>query len=160
MRSTRFVCVMSGVAGGIALLLLMTPLRGADAPKGTSPPCIQWEVKPGIEVDHSRAERLYQASCHWVETNFFVEGLPTKPCVTIKVGEKCPYYKQDNCVDTQQKIIYLSTWNDRSTVVLSESFLLMDIYDKFAHGGGANVAKRIALDDMKNFVDVSEFHKK
>ena len=129
-------------------------------PQDDDQPCIQWDVKPGVEVNRSRAERIYKSSHQWVQENFFVEGLPAKPCVTIKVGEKCPEYSANSCVNFVKQVIYLKAWDDRAAVLLAESFLLMNIYNKFALGGGANVAHKLAADDLKRFVDVSELRKK
>jgi hypothetical protein len=160
MRVSRFVGVVCVVAGGFALLLAAAPVRAADPPRSDGQPCIQWDVKPGIEVNRSRAERLYKSSHQWVQANFFVDGMPEEPCVTIKVGERCPDYSANNCVNFVKQVIYLKAWDDRAAVLLAESFLLMSIYDKFVHGGGANVAIKIASDDLKQFVDISELRKK
>jgi len=137
-----------------------TSLSAGGRPKPDDRPCIEWQVMPGVEVNRSRAERIYDSARRWVDANFFTEGAPARPCVKIKVGEPCTGYKVDNCVSFIERTVYLKKWDDSAALLLAESFILMGVYDKFVNGGGEKIAHKLALDDLKNFVDVSELRKK
>ena len=117
-------------------------------------PCLRWEVAEGKSPNRAQVERLYLASCRWVEAEISPRRSPLRPCVTVVVGKRCPAEKYASCADLIERRIYLERWDESSTGHIVQGFLRIAILDLLPEEERKAVAQRLLDLDAKNFVDV------
>jgi hypothetical protein len=117
---------------------------------------IRWVITPdqNEKVERSRAERLYDEACRWIEDRFDANGEAIRPRLSVHVGEACPDRQlRGACLSPASGVLYIPEWNEASPGHIIHATVVVGLLQLLEREDMRGVVNFLLTRDAHNFLD-------